>query len=132
MSETRFKYVIRARLEWLDGKTAEEVLDYFKEKIGEPKEFYSPSDYMYSSGKDVYTPVYDYDNKLWGVDIVLEDIESYGGEYLAISYHRAHLLCSKLQAHFNIINPSHISILSYTYDTSSEDPIDLSFEQRIE
>lgn len=120
MSENVFQFSIRGRIPELDGKTAEEVLDIFREKFGEPE--YEGEAY-WDSDKHEIVPVYDYDRKRWGLQKVVVRSSESEYEEARISSEEIQSVAKTMQSLFPSIEAVFVS--AYVFYDGTDEPIEL-------
>lgn len=118
MSENVFQASIRGRIPELDGKTAEEVLDIFREKFGEPE---YEGDVYWDSDKHEIVPICDYCRKRWGLQKVFVRDAEYG--IARISAEEIQSVAKTMQSLFPSIETVFVS--AYIFYTGTDEPIEL-------
>ena len=125
MSETRFKFVVRAYLPHLTGVDREVALAYFRPKVGNPDEYYDNLDWHYDPGENAACPVKATDADEWGIDVVLAFGKDAGNDIEgSIDIDDLEDVINNLRQDFPELG--RILIMSYTWYTGVDEPI--SFE----
>lgn len=119
MSDNIFQASVRGRIPELDGKTDKEVLDIFREKLGEPD---YEGEVYWDSDKHEIVPVYDYERKRWGLQkVFVRDIE-YEIE-ARISIEEIQSVATKMRSLFPSIETVFLS--AYVFYNGTDEPIKL-------
>lgn len=125
MSETRFKFVVRAYLPHLTGVDREVALNYFRPKVGDPDEYYDNLDWHYDPGENVTCPVKATDADEWGIDVVLAFGKDAGNDIEgSIDIEDLEDVVSNLRRQFPELG--RMLVMGYTWYTGLDEPI--SFE----
>lgn len=129
MSFDVYKTVIRGEIPSLQGFNKTNAYNYFKKILGEANdidEYDNEIDYFEYQGE--FIPVYDYNNKKWGVDLVLSHKTS-SKTYIKSQYDKGinikefNELTEKLISKFPEIDKTKVKYINYTWYNSTEEPI---------
>jgi hypothetical protein len=130
MSCNESKTVLRAEFPRLKGKSRNEAYPFYVKFLGEPievEEWNGEVDYFRYDGE--YQPVYDYDSKRWGIDLVLHHESDYN-TYIEMKTNGLTLdefnkLANEMSLKFEV-DKYKIRLISYSWYNGSDEPI--SFE----
>jgi hypothetical protein len=127
MSCNESKIVLRSEIPRLKDKTYNEAFLYFKEILGEPNEideYDGEVEYFQYEGK--LQPIFDYDSKRWGIDLVLHHESDYK-TYIKMKSNGLTLddfnsLANQISLQFSI-DKYKIKLMSYTWYNGVDEPI---------
>ena len=119
MSDNVLQASVRGHIPELDGKTHEEVLDIFREKLGEPD---YEGEVEWDSDKHEIVPVYDYDRKRWGLQKVFMRDAEYEKE-ARISIEEIQNVATAMRNLFPSIETIFLS--AYVFYNGTDEPIRL-------
>lgn len=127
MSCNESKTVLRAEFPKLKGKTRQEVYPFFLNLLGKPEEvdeYDGVVEYFYYEGK--HQPVYDYDSKRWGIDLVLHHESDYKTyiemESNGLTLDEFNKLAHDMSLKFEI-DKYKVRLISYTWYNGADEPI---------
>lgn len=119
MSDDIFQTSVRGRIPELDGKTSEEVLDIFREKLGEPD---YEGEVYWDSDKHDLVPIHDYNQKRWGLQRVFVQDTSYA-KAARISIEEVQNVAQAMRDLFPSIEEVFVS--AYVFYNGTDEPIEL-------
>lgn len=119
MSDNVFQTSVRGRIPELDGKTDEEVLDIFHEKLGEPD---YEGEIYWDSDKHDLVPIHDYAQKRWGLQKVFVRDASYEAA-ARIGVEEVQNVAQAMRNLFPSIKEVFVS--AYVFYNGTDEPIEL-------
>ena len=127
MSDNVFKVCVRGRIPELDGKTFSEVFPIFKEKFGNPIDVeidHTDEIADFGNSLDVIVPVYNYDDKQWGLEKTI--LRGEWDDEVNINVEEIMNIKKEMQNFFPSI--SKVILSAFMWRTSVEEPV--TFEDK--
>nr|WP_156736351.1 hypothetical protein [Mycobacterium sp. E3298] len=127
MSHTEYKTVIRAKIEGLEGKSKNEVYEFFKDILGEAKwidEYDGEIErFSYEDKPGNFVAIQEYKSKQWGVDYILAHGSDYSdGSDVNLSMEEIGGCCRLLNEKFGV-KESECRLVSYSWYNGGDEPI---------
>ena len=122
MSDNETKVAVIARLRELDGKNREDVIGFFKERLGKPDEYDDDEDWFYRPEQDKIVPYSSLDDA-WGVEYTIF-ISDYNEYYHTVykSLQEIQQIIEKMKQKFPEILDEDIKLVSYTWYNGVDEP----------
>jgi len=128
MSCVEDKTVLRVEIPRLSGINKTEAFNYFKKILGEPNDIDNDEkEVYYFEYNGRFQPVYDSNNKKWGIDLVLAHKSTYK-TYIQFDYKKGitlkefGLLADELCQKFDI-KKEDVKLLSFSWYNGGAEPI---------